>query len=189
MASSSRNEPTTRSRTLLFLSYRDSAARSTPGAKRRDPLGKGKARASYDENEESIALLGREEDVRLDVEEEGAGLPPAWADASDQVDEVLLRVKPKSVCSYHFYPSCVGARWTCSVPVEVLLDLLLLRHLTGRSANAVLSRSQSLRWTGCTQSTSCRASPTEQPKNERSKLSPPTSLACVGSRLSTKRRL
>jgi syntaxin 16 len=95
-STSARNEPTTRSRTLLFLSYRDSAARTTTSrSSYRDShdygSGKGKGRA-YDEDDENIALLERDS-VAIDVD---ASLPPAWADLSDQVDDTLQRVRPKS---------------------------------------------------------------------------------------------
>jgi len=75
------SQPTTRSRTLLFISYRDSRARSsrfsTP-----HPI------SSYDDpdiptNEnEGLMNLSHPAHVSLD-------LPPNWVDVSDQVQDIL----------------------------------------------------------------------------------------------------
>ena len=73
---SSVRDPTVRSRTLLFLSYRDSAVRSSfpPKPARRN---KGKSRAT----EEELSLLEKGgDDVDEDDEDNGmASLPPQWS--------------------------------------------------------------------------------------------------------------
>ncbi|KIJ67904.1 hypothetical protein HYDPIDRAFT_107435 [Hydnomerulius pinastri MD-312] len=83
---SSSSLPTTRSRTLLFISYRDSRARSTRFSR---------AQSSYDEpyqgedeNEGLINNNGRH--IALD-----ADLPPKWVDLSEQVEEILTSVQVK----------------------------------------------------------------------------------------------
>lgn len=91
MASSAR-EPTTRSRTGLFLAYRSSVTRSTRHSF--DRKGKGRAFDDRADDDERMELLERNGEARIDVD---ASLPPAWADLSDQVDSIVERVKPKSV--------------------------------------------------------------------------------------------
>ncbi|OJA18235.1 hypothetical protein AZE42_05179 [Rhizopogon vesiculosus] len=71
---------TTRSRTLLFISYRDSRARSTRFSR---------ASTSYDEpygaEDENDTLINPSPGhVTLDAE-----LPPKWVDLSEQVEEIL----------------------------------------------------------------------------------------------------
>ncbi|KAN0062342.1 t-SNARE affecting a late Golgi compartment protein 2 [Thecaphora frezii] len=108
----------TRSRTLLFLSYRDTAARATSRPSDRstlysqqpytdgddDPLnssslntseqqgllGSGSARSSHDRTHTSIDLApgARGDDA---VSE----LPPKWIDISDQVDAILTSIRPR----------------------------------------------------------------------------------------------
>ncbi|TFK54221.1 t-SNARE [Heliocybe sulcata] len=92
------SEPTTRSRTLLFRSYRDSLPRTSR---------KGKGRASFqydgdsfmgdDERQGLIGSSGANGNghVALDVEGEGEGLPPKWVDITDHVEEVLADTKQK----------------------------------------------------------------------------------------------
>ncbi|TFK26463.1 t-SNARE [Coprinopsis marcescibilis] len=85
-SSSSSYDPTTRSRTSLFISFRDSSSRSTRFARRRslyadDP----------DENDdEHDRLIATSSHVSLDVQ-----LPPAWVDLADQVEELLLDAQSK----------------------------------------------------------------------------------------------
>ncbi|TFK75424.1 t-SNARE [Pluteus cervinus] len=83
-ASSSSFHPTTRSRTGLFLSYRESSLRPTRFTRSRssryddpDP--------TVDENEGLI-----QSHVALDI-----NLPPKWVDLSDQVDEILADTHAK----------------------------------------------------------------------------------------------
>jgi len=95
MASSSTISPTTRSRTLLFISYRDSTARTT-----RRPNAVGQYAYEDDPNlnddehdrliaESSSALTSSRHHV-LDVD-----LPPKWVDISDQVHDVLAGTHSK----------------------------------------------------------------------------------------------
>ncbi|BGP42699.1 t-SNARE affecting a late Golgi compartment protein 2 [Rhodotorula kratochvilovae] len=98
-AAGPRSEPTTRSRTSLFLSYRDSAARPTPST----PF----TRYAYDEDDlgdEEANLIGhgdrRASTLSLAPGRRGAGpdtatLPPKWVDLADQVDAIVRSVKPK----------------------------------------------------------------------------------------------
>ncbi|KZT26738.1 t-SNARE [Neolentinus lepideus HHB14362 ss-1] len=91
-------EPTTRSRTLLFRSYRDSLPRTSV-------KGKGRASFQYDGDsfvgdDERQGLIGSSgangnEHVALDLEGGGEGLPPKWVDISDHVEEVLADTKQK----------------------------------------------------------------------------------------------
>ncbi|KAK4050681.1 t-SNARE affecting a late Golgi compartment protein 2 [Microbotryomycetes sp. JL201] len=102
--SSNPSAPLTRSRTNLFLSYRDSAIRPTStsfaggGADYNDDFDDEGNTAS-----ESNRLLTDE--TVIDMAEFGArrgsvrsgttSLPPQWIDVSDAVDEILNQVKPK----------------------------------------------------------------------------------------------
>lgn len=99
-SSSSTLTPYTRSRTSLFLSYRDSAIRPSPASPY--PL-------YEDEHEavESKGLLSEMEEGRRGSVMSLAGasrgrasaaLPPKWVDLADRVQEVLDRLKPKSEC-------------------------------------------------------------------------------------------
>ncbi|ORY84709.1 t-SNARE [Leucosporidium creatinivorum] len=90
--------PYTRSRTNLFLSYRDSAIRPSAAVSPRFH--------EYDDASESRGLL---DDLEAGVESRrgsllpggGGGarqvekLPPKWVDLADRVEEVVERVKPK----------------------------------------------------------------------------------------------
>ncbi|KAF8558067.1 t-SNARE [Imleria badia] len=82
----SSSSPTTRSRTLLFISYRDSRTRSTrfsrPLSSYDDPY------QANDEHEQLITPGAKH--VALD-----AHLPPKWVDLSDQVEEILANVQVK----------------------------------------------------------------------------------------------
>uniref|UniRef100_V5EUE8 t-SNARE coiled-coil homology domain-containing protein n=1 Tax=Kalmanozyma brasiliensis (strain GHG001) TaxID=1365824 RepID=V5EUE8_KALBG len=93
----------TRSRTLLFLSYRES---SGPSSSRRIPSGSDIFSAPYTDaddplgssslhaDSESHNLLprrSREGHISLSVDE----LPPKWMDVSDQVDSILLAIRPR----------------------------------------------------------------------------------------------
>lgn len=80
---SSTSLPTTRSRTLLFISYRDSRARSTRFSR---------PQSSYDEADqpadENERLITRH--LTLDLH-----LPPKWVDLAEQVGEILASVHSK----------------------------------------------------------------------------------------------
>ncbi|KAF9222531.1 t-SNARE [Gyrodon lividus] len=84
-SSSSSSSPTTRSRTLLFISYRDSGARSTRFSK--SPSSYDEPYQGSDENEHLISTAGH---VALSAE-----LPPKWVDFSEQVEETLADVQAK----------------------------------------------------------------------------------------------
>ncbi|TEB38381.1 t-SNARE [Coprinellus micaceus] len=85
---SSSLSPTTRSRTSLFLSFRESRARSTRFARPR-------ARPRYtdldDADDEHEGLIGAGAHVAVDVNEP----PPPWVDLSDQVEDLLEDAKSK----------------------------------------------------------------------------------------------
>jgi hypothetical protein len=92
MASSSSISTTgslTRSRTLLFLSYRDSRASTSSSYPPSKARWKGKGR-----EDESLGLLSDTDETRIDID--GSGLPPQWVDLSEEVDEIVERVRPKS---------------------------------------------------------------------------------------------
>ncbi|GJE92294.1 t-SNARE [Phanerochaete sordida] len=87
MASSSTTTPTTRSRTLLFLSYRDSRASSSRFRRSR-------AIPQYDD------ATGEDEEDRLISPDAGhvsidADLPPRWADIASQVEDILAGTRAK----------------------------------------------------------------------------------------------
>lgn len=96
--------PITRSRTGLFLSYRDTVIRSTGTRQHHASYadkGKGKARGydfPGDEAEEHEGLLAvdrrKQHDDSHDVVQMNA-LPPQWIDEADRVDDILDRLKPK----------------------------------------------------------------------------------------------
>ncbi|CAO1629032.1 unnamed protein product [Sympodiomycopsis kandeliae] len=94
----------TRSRTLLFLSYRDSAPR--PSKKKRlgkDPLGVDRrtnggtyfdaSGQMYDTKTSEEAEERRPSDYVVDI----PSLPPQWVDVSDEVDQILRDLGPKMV--------------------------------------------------------------------------------------------
>ncbi|KAI5474462.1 syntaxin 16 [Pseudohyphozyma bogoriensis] len=79
-------EPYTRSRTNLFLSYRDSAIR---------PSSSFYSRPGANEDDESRVGLMHDLDAPGGSAGSSRSLPPKWVDISDRVDEVIERVKPK----------------------------------------------------------------------------------------------
>ncbi|KAI9459083.1 t-SNARE [Russula earlei] len=86
--SSSTLAPTTRSRTLLFISYRDSSARA-PRASRSGR----QYEDSYHPGDESEGLINHHQSphhTTLDVE-----LPPKWVDYVEQVEEILAATHAK----------------------------------------------------------------------------------------------
>ncbi|KAK9898616.1 t-SNARE [Cystobasidium minutum MCA 4210] len=100
---STSHAPITRSRTGLFLSYRDTVIRSSSNRpqSRFTDKGKGKARAydlQGDDGEEQEGLLamdrGQRENGRHEVIQMNQ-LPPQWIDEADRVDDILDRLKPK----------------------------------------------------------------------------------------------
>ncbi|KAJ8589328.1 t-SNARE [Rhizopogon salebrosus TDB-379] len=88
MSTAGSSSPATRSRTLLFISYRDSRARSTRFSR---------SRTSYDEpygaeDENDTLINASSGHVTLDAE-----LPPKWVDLSEQVEEILRGTQAKVV--------------------------------------------------------------------------------------------
>ncbi|KAI9442233.1 t-SNARE [Lactarius indigo] len=88
MTSTSTFTPTTRSRTLLFISYRDSSAR-TPRASRSSRQYEDSDHP-FDENEGLINHQGGTAHISLDVE-----LPPKWVDYVEQVEDILAATQAK----------------------------------------------------------------------------------------------
>ncbi|KAI9066611.1 t-SNARE [Trametes sanguinea] len=87
-SSSSSLNPTTRSRTLLFISYRDSRAGSSRSRRSRVITNYDNAQDEDDEHERLInADSGH---IAIDAE-----LPPKWVDIADQVKEILAGVETK----------------------------------------------------------------------------------------------
>ncbi|KAL4244006.1 syntaxin family protein [Abortiporus biennis] len=86
-SSLSSSTPTTRSRTLLFISYRDSRASSSR-------FRRGRIRPTYDdhphlEGDEQERLIDTDAGhVSIDVD-----LPPKWVDIADQVEDILTRIQ------------------------------------------------------------------------------------------------
>ncbi|KAF9460701.1 t-SNARE [Collybia nuda] len=79
MSSSSSLSVTTRSRTGLFLSYRDSTARTS--------------RTRFDDTDEHDRLINSDTaHIALDV-----ALPPTWVDYSDQVQEIIADTQAKII--------------------------------------------------------------------------------------------
>ena len=115
MASSSTAIPTTRSRTLLFLSYRDSRASSSRFRRSR-------VVPQYDdatgEDEEDRLIHPESAHVAIDVD-----LPPRWcvplflfdlrcsalsrADAASQVEDILTSTRAKSTSRISPYTACI----------------------------------------------------------------------------------
>ncbi|KAL4080372.1 t-SNARE [Scleroderma yunnanense] len=87
---SSSSLPTTRSRTLLFISYRDSRTPSTRFSRPYDEPDQ-----SADENEHLITRH-----LTLDLH-----LPPKWVDLAEQVGEILASVHSKRTCHLPFVSS------------------------------------------------------------------------------------
>ncbi|KAH9831259.1 t-SNARE [Rhodofomes roseus] len=88
MSSGSSSSPSTRSRTLLFISYRDSRASSSRFRRSR-------VVSNYDD-----ALNDGDEQEHLIDHEPGhvaidAPLPPRWVDVADQVEEILVGTQAK----------------------------------------------------------------------------------------------
>ncbi|KAG8846211.1 hypothetical protein FRB91_001072 [Serendipita sp. 411] len=116
-------EPTIRSRTLFFLSIRDSRAPSfhrnkrkriddatITGASGTKKSKEGEPFVIYDEEEEEEddtergRLLGSNVKspsghIAIDVQQ-GPGLPPAWVELADQVERTLQAVRGKSAYSF-----------------------------------------------------------------------------------------
>ncbi|TYJ53848.1 hypothetical protein B9479_005535 [Cryptococcus floricola] len=91
---SSSQEPTTRSRTLFYLSVRDSnpfSETSGRNASKRAERQYGQ-HISLDDGEEEEGLIGgREGHTEVGMK----GLPPKWVDISEEVEEILARAKLK----------------------------------------------------------------------------------------------
>ncbi|KAL7007800.1 t-SNARE affecting a late Golgi compartment protein 2 [Cystobasidiomycetes sp. EMM_F5] len=102
-ALASTSGPITRSRTGLFLSYRDTVIRSPSSRLGSKSISsrKGKGRAyddSYDDEERSGLLAnGADANGNGDLHQaiEMDNLPPQWIDEADKVDDILDRLKPR----------------------------------------------------------------------------------------------
>ncbi|TFY77478.1 hypothetical protein EWM64_g6536 [Hericium alpestre] len=83
---SSSTAPTTRSRTLLFRSYRDSSARTSRFGRARQ------YEDSFNPDDEHEGLISADAGphISLDVE-----LPPKWVDLSEQVEDILAGAQTK----------------------------------------------------------------------------------------------
>lgn len=93
-----------RSRTLLFLSYRDSAGPSVRGRSRTenifdapytdadDPLGSSSMNA---DTENLLPRRSREGHVALAVDDSDSTLAPKWLDISEEVDSLLASIRPR----------------------------------------------------------------------------------------------
>lgn len=97
-SSSSSITPTTRSRTLLFLSYRDSRGPTSASRKRaqssRNNYYDSTESGQGEEDERLLIGSANGEHVALDVDRDA--LPPPWVDVSDRVDELLAGIQTKS---------------------------------------------------------------------------------------------
>ncbi|KAI9104103.1 t-SNARE [Phlyctochytrium arcticum] len=78
----------TRSRTLLFLQYRNSFSRTTGGSRRTNRLG-------IPDTSERAGLIANEIDQDAEVVVELSVLPPKWIDIVDEVEEVIDRIKAR----------------------------------------------------------------------------------------------
>lgn len=140
--------PYTRSRTNLFLSYRDSAIRPSAAVSPRF--------YEYDDASESRGLL---DDLEAGVESRrgslvpgGAArrqvekLPPKWVDLADRVEEVIERVKPKS----EYGPRRSGASalielwFTRPFATQSLISTNYMRSISYRASKIVQQRSERL---------------------------------------------
>lgn len=85
---------TSRSRTLLFLSYRDSLVRSSSKKRRRtyepDP--------DIDDEDENAGLLNDRAASTSQIALDIPTLPPQWVDISDEVEKILEETQTKSTC-------------------------------------------------------------------------------------------
>lgn len=151
---SAAQSPITRSRTGLFLSYRDTVIRSTNGRASYSDNGKGKGRAYdfQDENtEEHEGLLAVDRGGRQNGGHEVIQmnqLPPQWSvvamlfctgvhadfclpccfhriDEADRVDDILERLKPKCELCH----SCIDTKADRCIIVVTQLDKLHAKHV------------------------------------------------------------
>ncbi|KAF9520318.1 hypothetical protein BS47DRAFT_1335923 [Hydnum rufescens UP504] len=86
-------EPTTRSRTLLFLSYRDSSTSHSRRPRRR-PRSTLYSDSDLADADERQGLIGTDDlggHVAIDIDR----LPPKWVDISEQVEDILAGTKNK----------------------------------------------------------------------------------------------
>ncbi|TFK87098.1 t-SNARE [Polyporus arcularius HHB13444] len=87
-SSSSSLNPTTRSRTLLFISYRDSRAGASRSRRARIITNYD---AAHDDDDEHERLINAEAGhISIDAE-----LPPKWVDIADQVKEIIAGIQTK----------------------------------------------------------------------------------------------
>ncbi|TDL26256.1 t-SNARE [Rickenella mellea] len=89
---SSAISPTTRSRTLLFISYRDSTARASRKSRYGSSQNYGEIFNAGDEHEGLIAAADHDRPAHLSLDVQ---LPPKWVDLSDQVEDILASTQAK----------------------------------------------------------------------------------------------
>ncbi|RPD78361.1 hypothetical protein L226DRAFT_531706, partial [Lentinus tigrinus ALCF2SS1-7] len=87
-SSSSSLNPTTRSRTLLFISYRDSRAGASRS--RRSRIITNYDEAQDDDDEHQHLINADPGHISIDAQ-----LPPKWVDIGDQVKEILAGIQTK----------------------------------------------------------------------------------------------
>ncbi|PLW05567.1 hypothetical protein PCANC_07794 [Puccinia coronata f. sp. avenae] len=87
------SEVLTRSRTLLFLSYRDTRSSSVYPPR----LSRSKGKGRQTDDLEQQALLNNEDDTTAMDMEESSALPPRWVDFVEEVEELTDQIKPKMV--------------------------------------------------------------------------------------------
>lgn len=128
----------TRSRTLLFLSYRDSSGPSSrrqhstnsnvyfdaPYTDNDDPLG------SSTVNSDTEGLLprrSREGHIALDVSPSSSStLPPKWLDISESVDSILLTIRPRMDTLSRLHEKHLRPGFTDKSSEEKQIELLVL---------------------------------------------------------------
>ncbi|WRT69855.1 uncharacterized protein IL334_006846 [Kwoniella shivajii] len=93
-SSSSSDQPITRSRTLFYLSVRDSSTTYSSKIRKSDRQYGDTIDVGNDDEEEQIGLIGASSSQGGNWER-GKGLPPKWVDISDEVEEILSRAKIK----------------------------------------------------------------------------------------------
>jgi len=83
----------TRSRTLLFLSYRDTRSSSTYPP----PLSRSKGKQKQTDHVEQQGLLDNHDHTTAVDMDGSSHLPPRWVDFVEEVEELTDRIKPKMV--------------------------------------------------------------------------------------------
>lgn len=124
-ASATGAQPTTRSRTLLFISYRDSIARSAPSRSRRRDY----AQHEHEHGDTDTLLFSADDEQQRLIGEEGHGhghvsvdmdaqLPPRWC-----VSRCFLYLLP------YLFLLCVLLIWPYFVPLSVFRFVFFVLYL------------------------------------------------------------